>query len=320
MSTHMKVRGIYSTALTKLLLDSGYTIVDPSPMIRERFKLDAPSGPWELLIQDRDDLQGIEVTGSAEHLCQFFTFLQEQLLDVVMLDFGPAEEDEGLVQASIEFPGASKARLDALRSEVVPTLLRHHRLRTFETKRLEQRELLLGRHPERKAQLEEDSFAQDILHPLEKTGAVRLEHMRPSGKPMRPREGVLVKADKESIVFKRHFGKGRYDGLDLPIQAGDYALTEVHEGAWYIRHRYFTHHGELIGEYYNINTPVELYPFGARYVDLEIDIIRRAGEPPFEIDQEKLAILAKHGCISPDLESKAIAVAEEIVRAVNSEQ
>jgi len=66
----------------------------------------------------------------------------------------------------------------------------------------------------------------------------------------------------------------------------------------------FFESGKLKGEYYNINTPVELYPYGARYIDLEIDVVRRAGEPPFIVDREDLAILLKEGKISQQMERK----------------
>jgi predicted RNA-binding protein associated with RNAse of E/G family len=81
-----------------------------------------------------------------------------------------------------------------------------------------------------------------------------------------------------------------------------------------VRHSYFSRDGKPIGEYFNINTPVELYPYGARYVDLVVDVIRRAGEAPFMVDREKLAFLAQTGAISPDLEQKAMEVAEGLMK------
>jgi probable ribonuclease FAU-1 len=316
MNTCIKIRGIYTTALTKLMLESGYRIVDPSSKIRELFGLEEADSSYEILIQDRADHQGVDLTGAPERMTQCLTFLQERLLDATLLTLVPVEEESGLVKASLELPGLSKQVLDEIRLTATPTLSRHHRLRIIASGVLEQAEKTLLKHPERKEALEGDIFRDEILLPLEKEGLVRLEHIRPSGKAMRPREGVLVSSDPGGFVFRRSFAKGRYDGLDLPIQEGDYGLTETREGAWSVKHSYYTRDHELIGHYYNINTPVELYPYGARYLDLEVDVVHRAGEKPFMIDGEKLALVCRTGCISEELGNKALAVAEELLQTL----
>ena len=186
-------------------------------------------------------------------------------------------------------------------------------MRIIDSKALENAESYLEKHPEGKNRIEKQLFADTVLRPLEKLGTVKLEHMRPSGKAMRPREGLLIDMANSRISFKRSFSQGHYDGLDLPIRHGDYSITEVHEGWWYIRHSYYNKSGTLIGEYYNVNTPVELYPYGARYLDLEIDLVRRAGEEPQIIDREKLSLLTRRGNIGTSLEAKAIEVAEGLL-------
>jgi len=134
---------------------------------------------------------------------------------------------------------------------------------------------------------------------------------------VRPREGVLLEAVGNRILLKRSFSQGRYDGLDLPIEGGDYGLTEAREGSWHVKNAYFSKEGKLKGEYYNVNTPVELYPFGARYIDLEIDVVRRAGERAFIVDREKVELLEKEGKISQRLEKKAIEVASHLVEKMD---
>ena len=202
-------------------------------------------------------------------------------------------------------------------SSVVPTLKNHHRLKIIDPELLESAEVEFSRHPENRTGLEQRLLREAILDPLVKAGQVRLEHIRPSGKPMRPRLGILQSVREKRLVFKREFSKGRYDGLDLPIRKGDYCVTEVREGEWYIRHSYFSKEHLSIGEYFNINTPTELYPYGARYVDLEVDVIQRAGEKAFGIDQEKLEVLARKGCIGQDLQNKALVVSERLLRGLN---
>ena len=54
MLPRIKIRGIYSTALTKLALDYGFQVVEPSEKIRERFHMELPDdGKYEILINDR---------------------------------------------------------------------------------------------------------------------------------------------------------------------------------------------------------------------------------------------------------------------------
>jgi hypothetical protein len=218
-SIRIKIRSIYATALTKLLLDAGYGVVDPSPRICERFGLELSSISHHLFIQDRRDLQGIEVSGFPEYLCQFITFLQERLLDATLQEMPFEEEEREALRAVVEFPGFSKEILDGIRRSVLPTLKRHHRFRIVNDKALRQAERLLADHPENRLFLEDRLYEELILHPLKKGGVFRLEHIRPSGKAMRPREGVLIEDQGNRMVLKRFIGQGcRYAGLDLPIQ------------------------------------------------------------------------------------------------------
>ena len=325
MAPRLKIRGIYTTALTKFLLDSGYGIVDPSAEIQERLGLQQTQGLPQILIQDREDLQGIHIFGEAEQVSPLVGLLQDRLLDAVLLEFktgekspaeltGEEQESQDLARARLEFGGASKETLDDIRSSVIPTLRRHHRLRIIHPKKLERTEKELWRNPDRKGELEKEIFLEAILFPMKKSGQAKLEHIKPLGKPIRPREGVILEADERRILLKRVFSQGRYDGLGLPIEEGDYSLTEVQEGAWHVKHAYYSAAGKPKGEYYNINTPVELYPYGARYVDLEVDVIRRGEEEPFMVDRDTLAILAKAGRIGVGLEKMALDVAEKLIK------
>jgi hypothetical protein len=321
----VKIRGIYTTAFTSLLLGSGFRIADPAPEIRQRFDLGPVPKVPDILLKDRGDRQGIDLIGEADGISRLLKTIQETLIDAVLMSFDPlGEKDAELIdeletprelsRAWLELGGASKEGLDGLRASVVPTLARHHRLRILHPKILERAENQLGKRPKLKSDLEKALFQEAILFPLRKADGVRLEHIKIKGKPVRPRKGTVVEGKESRMVIKRSFSQGRYDGLDLPIEGGDYGLTEVEEGAWRLRHSYFSKDGRLKGEYYNINTPVELYPYGARYIDLEIDVVRRAGESPFIVDREDLALLVKEGKISGLLEKKAVEEAEQVMR------
>ena len=146
MAHRVKIRGNYTTALTKLLLNSGYTIVEPSPEIRQRFSLPPTDEPPDIFIQDREDHQGIEITGESDQLSLLIRLLQETLLDSILLEFTakaevPEEAEEeaearDIAHARFEFPGISKAYLDAIRSTVTPSLKNHHRLKILHGKKL----------------------------------------------------------------------------------------------------------------------------------------------------------------------------------------
>jgi hypothetical protein len=62
----VRVRGIYATALTRVLLDAGHDVVDASPPIRRRFEADFENAPPAVRIETTADRQGVGVHGDAE--------------------------------------------------------------------------------------------------------------------------------------------------------------------------------------------------------------------------------------------------------------
>jgi len=78
-----KVRGIYTTALTKLLLDNGFGIVQPSLAIKKRFGLMDNSASPDIKIKDRYDLQGIRVIGTSEAVDAFRSVLHSTIEDAL---------------------------------------------------------------------------------------------------------------------------------------------------------------------------------------------------------------------------------------------
>lgn len=60
----VRVRGIYTTAITRLLLDSGIPIADPTEVIKERFKdeLTSDSIP-AVTVKDREDREALVIVG-----------------------------------------------------------------------------------------------------------------------------------------------------------------------------------------------------------------------------------------------------------------
>jgi hypothetical protein len=63
MTTSVRVRGIYTTALTELLLGEDYEVVQASPPIRRRFDADLAGGDHDVAVETTDDRQGVGVEG-----------------------------------------------------------------------------------------------------------------------------------------------------------------------------------------------------------------------------------------------------------------
>jgi len=78
-----KIRGIYTTALTKLLLDNGFEMAQPSLTIKKRFGLSDNSAPPDLAVRDRHDLQGIRVLGSSDAVSAFHSIFHSAFEDVL---------------------------------------------------------------------------------------------------------------------------------------------------------------------------------------------------------------------------------------------
>lgn len=78
-----KVRGIYATALTKLLLENGFEVVQPSQAIKARFSIADHNEPPDVKVKDKHDLQGVVALGAKEAIETFKTILHEAFEDVI---------------------------------------------------------------------------------------------------------------------------------------------------------------------------------------------------------------------------------------------
>jgi len=79
-----KIRGIYSTALTKLLLDNGFEIVEPSLTLKEKLKLNSSNDAPDITLEDRYDRHGIRTFGNREATDGLKNVLQSHLDDVIV--------------------------------------------------------------------------------------------------------------------------------------------------------------------------------------------------------------------------------------------
>jgi len=80
-----------------------------------------------------------------------------------------------------------------------------------------------------------------------------------------------------------------------------------------LKHSYFDRQGNLKGEFYNINTPIEFYPDGIRYVDLEVDVVRWPDGRVKLTDEADLERAVERGFIREELADRALKIARELV-------
>jgi len=224
------------------------------------------------------------------------------------------KEGEELVE--IEFPATCKMKADEVRSEVVPTIKGHHYYRAW------------GHDYSIIVDFAEELISKGVNHDLisrytweymmsykpKEGDIVKIEHINLRGEMLELTPGRVVKRNSTQYVLRRTFrSKGRLDGLGVEKKPGDYAETMFIEGSWIVINSYFRHDThELLGEYVNINTPVEVYPGKIRYVDLEVDVVRtRSGEVKV-LDEDKLKWAFERGIISKKLFEKTINIVEKV--------
>lgn len=463
MLTKVRVRGIYSTALTKILLDGGFEIAQPSTSLMERFGLKENNDFPDIRVENRQDQQGVHMEGEKKPLDNFASVLQSRLDDVVirrwpvtvngvykgLIKKGKAEdglvwvnigavtgklakeetsgaEDEEIVvqvkreqtsvenpnlttkiktvgkyailtpkhkvgvslkirdlqkrnrlyklgeeliskdwgiiwrsQAAdqpremlenevatlaeerknvmelaevveaptllrkgnclidVEFPALSKKELDEIRSSIIPTLDGHHRYKACGGKvssAVDMAErLLLHGQPHNEV---EELFKRSVKPEYPTVGSnIEIEHVKLSGRVFSLGQALVEKLDGDSICFSRVMkASGVYDGLGVRKEAGDLAVTEGKLGGWHFKTKYFSWSGRLKGTYFNLNTPIELYPYGIRYVDLEVDVCVWPDGRVKKVDEDKLEKTVQTGVISVKLAKKVGKKLREILK------
>jgi len=339
----VRVRGIYSTALTRLLLDHGFEVVQPSAAIGERFGLtySAENLPLNLDIYDRFDGQGVHVVGETVSLNTLISILQSSLDDVIVRRRAPyrAIEQEPPVSDSrvedigdtalssqrgfldVEFPSASKKKLDEIRSHAMPTIDGHHYLKACGGKiasLLEMAENMLEKGSPKK-EVEEILREAVMAEYPTVNSKIDIEHVKIDGRVFHLNNAKIVDFDEEegSLRLQRTFKRsGVYNGLRVRKDPDDYALTDMKIGSWTFRTRYFSRDGQYKGTYVNLNTPVELYPNRIRYVDLEVDVCLWPDGKIEKVDLEKLDDRVSKGYISERLSSIVKARLELVVSSI----
>jgi hypothetical protein len=86
MTTSVRVRGIYTTALTELLLADDYDVVQASPPIRRRFDADLAGGDHDVAVETTDDRQGVGIEGEPSAVAALTDRLRDVGIDTFAWD------------------------------------------------------------------------------------------------------------------------------------------------------------------------------------------------------------------------------------------
>lgn len=201
----------------------------------------------------------------------------------------PIEIVKGQCLTLISPTRACKLKLDYIRSRVVPTLTGHHMIKSV-IRNSPLLNLLDEISP--RCGVDENSVLKGLLP--QRGDEVKLVHVKPWGEVYVLGKGTVTsRYDDEIVVERKIAGKGLYDGLNVPKEAGDVALTCIGLYRKYIVHTYYNKYGQEKGTYININTEVEIVGRIVKYIDLLVDVVVKNGETRV-VDVEELDIVSKY--------------------------
>jgi len=310
----LEVRGIYSTALIVLLLDKGFEIINPTRSQVERFGLDSRGDADANITDSTNDRHYIEIRGEVEAVESIIEALREGLEDLIVLR---SVRGERVTMARIGFPTEAKLKLDEFRSRVAYTVPWHHYCRAG------------GEALSSMVSFAEDLVERGLMDPDEMSkmfdeqvrkmiprlrAKIKIIHSKLDGRRIRIGPGTIIWRRDESVKIQRRIlGCGVYDGLGIEKTPGDYALTEARRLEWWMKTSYYNISGVSKGSYYNICTPIALYPDHIHYFDLEVDVIVKPNGEARMIDVEELERAVEEGRIQENLMKRALKVADELL-------
>ena len=237
----------------------------------------------------------------------------------------------------VRFGRESRFALDDVRRTVAPTMTGHHRVKAGGSGASRAVDLVerLGAHdaavtngggeggdgggPDDGGR--DSAFAfeavADTFGPHE-GDALAVLHGKPDGRQFALGRGEVAARDGETVTLHRHMtAGGDYDGLGVPREDGDVAVTKLREGRWWYPTVYRDAEGATKGTYVNVCTPVELFPDAAVYVDLHVDVVRHADGTVERVDDDELDAAVEAGDVPEALAEKARSVATAVERALS---
>lgn len=193
---------------------------------------------------------------------------------------------------NILFPYQLKQKLNEIRKKVVSTINKHHTIKSSSNKKhkmgkyyvdekevLDYTEDMLDSLTNIKKERVEKFYLEKYYKRIQKGKWMNIIHHKLSGEKIHLRGGKIKSLIKDlnnplQVILRREFKqKGTYNGLNMPIESGDYALSTFNENNWFYISQYYSSQGDLKGKYININTPIEISNRKIQYIDLEVDLI-----------------------------------------------
>jgi protein associated with RNAse G/E len=242
-------------------------------------------------------------------------------------------------QLTLIFSKLTLDYLDKIRQQKTPTMPGHHYWRVV-TERLGNAEYMIDfvEHALAKSDGEGKklatsftNFAHESFPFPRKDDFLNIMHYKPNGDIFKLKPGRVIEAFYStgnvfstsdqciSIVLKREFNpqpwhKSFYDGLEgLDIMPGDYSTCYAKENFPVVTNKYFRADGTFLGCYYNISTPVQVFPGEIQYLDLEIDVVENIDGVKKIIDKEKLDQAVEEGHISKEMEKNAYSIVDMVM-------
>jgi len=153
----IRIRGIYTTALTRLLSDAGYSFSDITSVTRSRFRgeIKIVSQPPGVTIKDRNDLKGVIVLGDQAAVRSLSALISSAVPGSlgVLIEEGPyttylvkvvSEAERGYI---VELPGGRRGLLEARHKLPLGAIVRAHVVRpSLKLPRLKEGLALVGRY------------------------------------------------------------------------------------------------------------------------------------------------------------------------------
>lgn len=231
---------------------------------------------------------------------------------------------EGTPVANIEFPADTRKKIDEIRKSIesIYTVNNHHYYKICgyefaEVIKFAENVVLKNKSLNNLIETEINDYFVKYYPRL--NSLIRIMHSKVDGRIFHLTPGNLIEFDKEKKFMKIHrkilgAKKRYYDGLKIMKEEGDYAMNSFRLGDWYMKTEYFNKKGDLKGEYWNVSTPIEYFPYPHQiyYLDLEIDLVNLPNGEIVVLDEDKLEKAYNEGFISLQLKNKSYQIISDI--------